>query len=465
MALKVGLGLVGSTYSKGWFGSVGEMAASKVDIAVDRILATQDTSTDPRVIPLIPGSNPVTVANYYTYGGTGGLGKQGQALYGVYNPTSNTWTQITTAQANQSVGAAKTWSVTNPYGAAAVGNAFYLIDNDNVDTLPSGSTDSTLQYSASIYKYDLSGSTPYAELGEFYRFVPGSSGGNTWKGAGTGLDVYAASSPAGTTYYLIATFNRYYIDTSGGGWGVYHYGPSALVKINSGTGAATTVAVNANTNGVVVEGNYAYVTSYGAAQQAGGNASSELQVVSISGTGAPTLTRTKTVAELNTALGTTFGGDFIDVAFVNSKAYVLSANYNSAYSQYNWAIIQTTDTTLQGAGFGTVAANERVISSTSPASPCFALLPGGDNSLYFVDGVNVKSINTAINVGATGGITPIVGAGNFSNSGTTGYVLNTAGVVIEKTPSLALKGAPVRATVTKLAKRLARPEDLEKEKK
>ncbi|QDR81793.1 hypothetical protein [Sporomusa termitida] len=458
MAFKVGLGLVGAGYGTGWFGSVGETAASRVHIAVDRILATVDRSSDPRVIPITAEASPVTVANYYTYGtpDDSGLGKQGRALYGVYNPTPANWQQLTTAQANQTVeGAAKTWSVTNPYGAVVFGNDFYLIDNDNVDTLPPGSTDPTLQYSASIYKYDLSGATPFEELGEFYRFVPGSSGGNTWKGAGTGLDLYTE----GSNNYLIATFNRY----TNVNW-TYTYGPSDLVKINLSTSAATTVAVNGNTNGVVVEGEYAYVTSVGGAQVANGSDLSQLQVVDIT-SATPTIVATLTTAESDALLTTGIGytqGDYTDVAFVNGKAYVLLAQYDTSYSQYKYAIIQTTEDSLRGGAFDPDD-DKFVIATVNPASPCFALLPGGDNSLYFVDGVHVNEINTSGDIDATGAINPIVAASDFSNSGTAGYVLNTAGIVIEKTALVRPRGV-ARATVTKLAKRLARPEELEKRK-
>lgn len=150
---------------------------------------------------------------------------------------------------------------------------------------------------------------------------------------------------------------------------------------------------------------------------------------------------------------------------------MLAAHYNTAYSQYSYIVIQTMDDSLQNGTLNTKDENDEytvpplyVEKTVSPASPCFALLPGEGNDLYLVDGVKFQSIDTAVDIDAAGALSTVKSAGDFANGNATGYVINTAAMVIERTA--AARGlAAAKASVTKIAKRLARPEDLERKDK
>ncbi|HIU64899.1 MAG TPA: hypothetical protein IAB06_07700 [Candidatus Avacidaminococcus intestinavium] len=462
---KISVGLVNSTYSNGWIGSV-ESDGTMEAVAVNEIISGTAMTTDPRVIPISTTGTLRTLINSYAYGGVGGLGQQGSALYGIYNPTGSgtpsTWgSPIEKAQSNQSspVTGVQEWSVSNPYTAAVLGNTMYLSDNDNVSS----------DLSARIYSYDMTGDAfTQNELATapFYKFVPGNDpSSNPYKGAGTGLELYND----GTDDYLIATFNRY----NNTGW-TYNFGPSELVKIKISDGSNESVSLNHNSSGVVVEGDFAYVTSVGGAQVTNGNPLSKLEMVDIS-LSPDVLPNALDVTKSNSVLSGFSGGDYIDVAFVGTKAYVLLAHYYDedpkTYVGYKYAIIQTTANDLQNGGFG--IAPKFITGTTNPASPTFALLPSGLGELYFVDGVNIKLIDTSVDIDQTtptNAISLVKTAGDFENYNESpsvdGYVLNTAGVVIEKTPTaMALKAGAKRASVTKMAKRLARPEDLERDKK
>lgn len=469
--MKIALSMVTSTYSVSWVGTVGETHASLVSVALAN-LADEKFTTDVRILPIMSATNnPRALVNNYNLSVPGKLGQTGSALYGIYDPADSGTSPMPTSwgspvQKAQSTSAPvsgiQEWVISNPYGIVAIPgtNTMYMIDYDNAN-------DNTKHdYSSRICSYNMArdafseGSTPV------YIFNPGMSGTHYYKGAGTGLDLYNDNFDD----YLIASFRRYYIEspTIEHPWGRYVYGPSALVKIPLRGSLVTSAAVNENANGVVVEGSFGYVVSYGNEQQAGGNVTSALQVINLAPF-TPSIIQTKTVIQLDAALGAgnEFGGDFLDIAFVNNKAYVLLAHYNDTYTEYDYLIVQTTAATLQGPGFGTIAAAQRKTAKVMPASSCFALLPGGDNALYFVDGVNINTIDVTVDIGAAGAITPIAAAGDFANGTDTGYVLNSAAVVIEKsavTAPMTLRGAS-KATVAKMTKRLGSPEDLERERK
>jgi hypothetical protein len=458
MALKIAVSPVTSDYSKSWVGTVGETSGTLVNVAVSRILTGVDFTTDVRILPITTtGSSPRVLVNSYDLSVPGDLGQAGSALYGIYDPSdsgtppvpTNWGNPVRTAQCTSGAGHTvdENWTISNPYGIVTVGTTMYMIDYDNA----SDETVTPPDYTCHICSYNMASGAFSENSTPIYTFNPGMTGSTYYKGAGTGLDLYGN--------YLIATFSRY----TNSGW-TYNYGPSALVKINLTNNTVTTVALNANSNGVVVEGDYAYVVSYGGAQVAGGTTTSKLEVVSIDST--PSVLQTFTTGMSDTFLsGSTPSytqGDYTDVAFVGGKAYVLLAQYNSAYTQYEYAIIQTTEGSLQGGDFD--SNDSFKVDTVNPASPCFALLPGGDDTLYFVDGVNINTINVTGDIDATGAITPIVDAGDFVNGTDTGAMFNSAAVVIEKVATT-LRGAPAKAHVTKMAKRLARPEDLERDKK
>ena len=435
---KLAAGLVNSGYSVGWVGAC-TVGVTATETAVTQIISGTNMTTDPRVLPISITGTLRTLVNSYDYSGLGELGQSGRGLYGIYDPSN--WSQKQTAQCNATspVTGVQQWSTTNPYGIVVYDGVMYMIAND---------CDPTTR-KCYIYKYNMAADA-FSETGYAYEFTPDIDGDTTqWKGAGYGLDLQISGSSA----YLIAVFGRF----TNSGW-TYTFGESAIVKIPlAGTGTAEMDLAGNNVTGVVVNGDYAYVTSVGGAQQANGNPASKLEVFDISGT-APSF-----LAEIDvSAIPNSFGGDFVDVAFVNNKAYVLAAHYNTSYSQYSYIVIQTTEADLQAGGFGTGAKYKTA--TVSPASPCFALLPGEGNDLYLVDGVKFQSIDTSLDIDAAGALSTVKSAGDFANGTATGYVINTAAMVIERTA--ATRGlAAAKASVTKIAKRLARPEDLERKEK
>lgn len=435
---KLAAGLVNSGYSVGWVGAC-TVGVTATETAVTQIISGTTMTTDPRVLPISITGTLRTLVNSYDYSGVGELGQSGRGLYGIYDPSN--WSQKQTAQCNATspVTGVQQWSTTNPYGIVVYDGVMYMIANDCNPTTRK----------CYIYKYNMAADA-FSETGYAYEFTPDIAGDTTqWKGAGYGLDLQISGSSAS----LIAVFGRF----TNSGW-TYTFGESAIVKIPiAGTGTAEMDLAGNNVTGVVVNGDYAYVTSVGGAQQANGNPASKLEVFDISGA-APSF-----LAEIDvSAIPNSFGGDFVDVAFVNNKAYVLAAHYNTAYSQYSYIVIQTTEADLQAGGFGTGAKYKTA--TVSPASPCFALLPGEGNDLYLVDGVKFQSIDTSLDIDAAGALSTVKSAGDFANGNETGYVINTAAMVIERTA--AARGlAAAKASVTKIAKRLARPEDLERKGK
>lgn len=431
---KLAAGLVNSGYSVGWVGAC-TVGVTATETAVNQIISGTNMTTDPRVLPISITDTLRTLVNSYDYSGVGELGQSGRGLYGIYDPSN--WSQKQTAQCNATspVTGVQQWSTTNPYGIVVYDGVMYMIANDCNPTTRK----------CYIYKYNMAADA-FSETGYAYEFTPDIAGDTTqWKGAGYGLDLQISGSSA----YLIAVFGRF----TNSGW-TYTFGESAIVKIPLGSGTAAMATAGNNVTGVVVNGTYAYVTSVGGAQQADGNPASKLEVFSIS-RGTPSLIATLTAA----MIPNNFGGDFVDVAFVNNKAYVLAAHYNTAYSQYSYIVIQTTEADLQAGGFGTGAKYKTA--TVSPASPCFALLPGEGNDLYLVDGVKFQSIDTSLDIDAAGALSTVKSAGDFANGNETGYVINTAAMVIERTA--AARGlAAAKASVTKIAKRLATPEELEK---
>ncbi len=430
---KISLSIVGQNYQGYWVGSV--EGVNKIgDPCVTKNILNEDLSSDPQVLPIYnSGANLRTLVNSYQY--ASGVGEPGSALYGIYDPsTTVNWALKAKAQANQATvyPAIPVWSVTNPYGAVTVGNDLYLINNDD---LPGTNT-------AVITKVNTANDA-YNQEEVVYEFTPEEEG---WKGAGYGLSLYSN----GETNYLVAVFASF----KNTDFYNYEYQSSKIVMIDLTTKAVTEAEANANVSGVTVEGDYAYVTSFGGAQQAGGNPESKLEIFSLSD-GEPVLTATigvdaiPAIDQPGSDTPVAFGGDYIDVAFANGKAYVLAAHYDDYYTKYDYIIIQTTAADLQDGVFGTGA---KVLTGTAtPASPTFALLPDG-NDLYFVDGVSVYSIDTSVDIDAVGALTQWCTAANFTltdgETTHTGYSFNSVALVIA-TAAVDGTGKAVPASVTK----------------
>lgn len=447
---KVAFGLVNSSYNKAWIGAV-RSNGNKQPMAVIAAVDGNALSTDPRVLAITATGTEKTLVDSYTY--TSGVGTIGAGWFGVYEPVpvnadvsdedaaSFQWTLLRKAQCNHSSSDTDmlTWHVSNPYGIVVHDNKMYMQDYDN----------------HVIYGYqNVSGNSFAEDADPIYTFAPGTG----YNGAGTGMDLYLDSSTS--KKYLVALFNRY----TNQGW-EYTYGACNIVVIditNQGSITSTTAAVNKNANGIAVKGNYAYVTSYGAQQNPGGNASSRLQVFGFVN-GRAVLRKSIAPTAIDSTKTTFSSGDFIDVAFVNSKAYVLLAHYNSAYTKYDYVIIQTTEAALQAGSFGTTA--KYYTGSSTKFGTTLGLLPGGETELYFVNGESIFTINTAVDISATGAVTSVCAASDFTydddTTTATGYIFNTASTVVEKQTVTAARAAAGVAHVTKLAKRMARPEELE----
>lgn len=456
---KISVGLVNSSYTKGWIGAYTIGTTAPV-LAVGYIDTADDMTTDPRVLPISITGTMRTLVNSYDYSGVGGLGQTGTGLYGIYDPVD--WTRKQLAQCNNNttagsvrppIAGVQQWSLTNPYGIVTDGNTMYMIGNDSHPQ----------NRKAFIYSYNMAADAFSENSVPVYSFSPDITGVQTqWKGAGYGLDIYTS----GNNKYLIAVFGRF----TNVGW-TYTQGPGAIVKIPlNGSGMVQMAITNANPTGVVVHGDYAYVTSVGGAQVGGGNQNSKLEVFNIAGTTLNYLVQID-VNAIPSGAGFT-GGDYVDVAFASGKAYVLAAHYNNNYTQYEYIIIETVETSLidgklnkkDSSGYYTIVPNY-VRLTANPASPTFGLLPGEGDDLYLVDGVNIKKIDTTVSL-TESVVTLVKSAGDFAlDSSIIGHVFNTAGVVVERTAPVitpvATGVASAKVCVTKMAKRLAHLEELE----
>ena len=451
---KVAFGLVNSSYNKAWVGAV-RSNGNKQPMAVITAVDGNALSTDPRVLAITATSTEKMLVDSYAY--TSGVGTIGAGWFGVYEPVpvnadvsdedaaSSQWTLLRKAQCNHTSSDTDmlTWHVSNPYGIVVHDNKMYMQDYDN----------------HVIYGYQNVSGNSFAEYADpIYTFTPGDG----WKAAGTGMDLYQYEEDDESTVsnYLVALFNSYTNVNY-----TYTYGNCELVMVgidDSDDIQVVSAEVNANANNVVVKGNYAYVTSYGEQRNPGGNASSRLQVFELTG-GALSLLQTIAPTAIDSTKTTFSSGDFIDVAFVNSKAYVLLTHYNSVYTKYDYVIIQTTEGKLQAGSFGTEA--KYCTGASTKFGTTLGLLPGGETELYFVNGESIFAINTAVDISTAGAVTAVCAASDFTyDDGTTtatGYIFNTASTVVEKQTVTAAKAAAGVAHVSKLAKRMARPEELE----
>ncbi len=179
---KIAFGVIGQDYKGYWVGSV--EGANKIGDPCVTAIDGVGLSSDPRVLPITIAENPRTLINSYDYGGVGGLGQPGSALYGIYDPTKTTdWDLITKAQSNQKdpEPSVQNWSLSNPYGAVTVGNTLYLIANDSDPT----------NKKCSVYAFDMSDG--YKQIGAVYTFDPAMEGDTTeWNSGGYGLEAYSS---------------------------------------------------------------------------------------------------------------------------------------------------------------------------------------------------------------------------------------------------------------------------------
>ncbi|MBU2700325.1 hypothetical protein Ga0466249_001417 [Sporomusaceae bacterium BoRhaA] len=422
-------GVVNSGYSQGVVSTVDSSGTIYTGVVTKEGNTSTNLSGDPIVNHFkYNGADYALIASYrYT------TGSVGTAMFGIYTPSdsSSGWTLVVEKSSTD-------WGFSNPYGLVVIGTKLYVSDYD----------------SGKITAVDLSSSSYPATTLYTQSSSPTPGDTKTYTVHGNGLDYYVFR---GTTY-LTALYGQSIYDSTTYS---YTYTRSLLVIIDPTSGTATaTVAINPNALSVTVDHTnlYAYVSSSGAAQQAGGNgASSKLQVVKLNQS-TPAVTATLT----GMTSPSTFG-DFVDVAFVTvgttSYAYVLLANYNSSYSSYTYRIIRTLTSDLQSGSFGSTSDYSSYITTVSPFAATWLLAPDGTH-LWFVSGNYANMINTSSAISAS--VITEKGSASTLGTSTINTYLNTASVVIEQTTTLLKGGVPaaVSASRSKRAIRLLPPDKL-----
>lgn len=374
---------------------------------------------DPRVIGFQKGAANKALVIDYKY-------ETSASLYGVFNPTAggNWGTPVVKNNA--------AWGISNPYSIVTTNaNDMYIMGYDSAQIIKIKMTNFNAASGNPFYTY-----TP----------LPGKTG--------HGVDMVKVT--IGTKTYLAALF----INSAG----YSNYGNSQLVLIDVTNGSEyKKINLNANANSLAVStDNYAYVTSFGGMQQPGGNTTSKLQVVNLTTT-SPTPVNIGMVSPVS-------AGDYVDIALVGTRAYVLTANFNATYSEYTYRLIKTTQARLKNGSFGT-SSQYSTYSATVDAGATWLLAYDG-TVLWFVAGKRIYTIKTSVNLSSTALIQRAnadlnVPSGPGKNFGLgisrANGQLNTASVVIPYA-ARGMRGAAVGGQ-TKFSKCMLPPEELEKFRK
>lgn len=398
-------GVVDNAYSKGVISTVKYLSGGSIHLGKGVVtnIGTTVLSGDPRVIAFKQGNANRALVISYTYGP---WGEPGNAIYGIYDPSN--WSLL--AQVTQS-----SWhNISNPYGIVTMGQYMYIADYDT----------------AKVIKVDMN--NDYKAETAVYSFVAPTG----YNPHANGLDVCNGN--------LVAIFNC--PDSS------YNYVDSAIVVLDAADlSEVGQKALNKNAISVTVKDKFAYVCSMGGMQVGGGNSTAQLQVVNLKN---PEVIPTP----VNIATDKTpwDKGDFVDMAFVGTAAYVLLANYDTMYSKYDYQVIKTDEETLQ---VGNLTGTHTASATTSPAGATWLLALDGD-MLWFVGATKVNRIDTA-QADVAEAITTLTDAEEMGVTGINAN-LNTASVVIEGTSTTAKGVKAVSHARSKVAIRLLRPEELQK---
>jgi hypothetical protein len=453
---RIACGVINANYDRGIVSSINTLGSTsrrvpeitQINVGTPSAPDYVDLSGDPRVLGYThiqnSGTDNCVMVAAYTYkkDDPGYPGEARIALFKI-NASTGVWEQLVQKTHTD-------WGFSNPYGLVAVNSKLHVQDYDSgkitVINLASGYTTTTLYTMPSV-----------------------TDSGTTYLPHGNGMD-YTPD------YGLIAIYSF----LPSGSYNNYYNSKLAIVPID---GSTPSIVSDLNKNVVAVtvdpdpEANYyAYICSIGGAQQGGGNPDSKIQTVDLS---VPELlTAEITVSDLPAPLSPEIKrGDFVDVGFWDSSAYVLRANYDTNYTQYSYQILKTTGAQLQAGSFGTVGTDytQTGIKTATPADATWMLGPSVD-ALWFVSGSDVNTV--ASGSLSSGSVTKKADASNESSSSfglgdTVSGVdidahLNTASVVIDVADTApALKGATARpaASRTKVAFRFIRPEELEKKAK
>jgi hypothetical protein len=428
---RLACGVINSSYDQGIVSSVNTLGNRRVPEITQFNVGTvsapvyENLSGDPRVLGYKHGSDNCVMISSYTYNplepGTPGTARV--ALFKI-NATTGAWEQLI-----QKTHA--TWGFSNPYGLVVVSNTMYVQDYD----------------SGKITAVDL---TTY-NTSTLYTMGSVSAGGITYLPHGNGMDYDA-------DFGLIVIFS--FLES-----GSYtNYTNSKLAVVPVGGTVSVVSGLNKNVVSIAVDEGIAYVSSIGGAQQGGGNPASKIETVDLSAFTLGTYPITATTSPVTT-------GDFVDVAFRDSAAYVLRANYNATYTQYSYQLIKTTGADLQAGTFG--AYTTTGLKNAVPADATWLLAPTVD-ALWFVSGSAANIIQLTDDELDTNSVVKKADASAYSTtpgnqgigSATINAHLNTASVVIDVADVAAKDAvgaaAAVYATRTKVAFRFVRPEELEK---
>lgn len=418
-------GVINAAYNQGIVSTVNTLGARGVPkVTYIDVAGTHETiSGDPRVLGYKYNNANYAMVAAYTYTTLGTPGTARVALFSI--DSSGNWTQLVQKPSAE-------WGFSNPYGLVVIDSNLYVQDYD----------------SGAITVVNLS---TYA-TSTLYTMPSVTSGGTIYLPHGNGLDYHA-------DYGLVAIYSF----LPSGSYSNYYASKLAIVPTDGST-ADVVSGLNNNVVSVTVDSSgIAYVTSIGGAQQAGGNSASKIETVNLS-----TLALGTTPVTISALPAGQQKGDFVDVAFWDSAAYVLRANYDTNYSEYSYQLFKTDGTSLQG---GTLGTNTTGPLTATPADATWLLAPAVD-ALWFVSG-------SAAN---------IVASGNLSSTSVTKKAdhtqyssanqgigdenchshLNTASVVINIADQAARDAgadAAVAATRTKVAFKFVRPEELEEQAK
>ncbi|WP_285715655.1 hypothetical protein [Pelosinus sp. IPA-1] len=430
---RLACGVINGSYSQGIVSSINTLGNRRVPeithIDVGAGLDPEIISGDPRVLGYKHGSDNCVMISAYTYTTPGTAGNARVALFKI-NATTGAWEQLVQKLST-------TWGFSNPYGLVVVGNNMYVQDYD----------------SGKITAVDL---TTY-NTSTLYTMGSVSSGGTTYLPHGNGMDY--------SDYGLIAIFS--YLES--GSYSNYTNSKLAVVPVDGST-ASVVSGLNKNVVSVAVEGDFAYISSIGGAQQGGGNPASKIESVDLT---TPVLGTTPvTISALPTTPSGEQKGDFVDVAFRSGAAYVLRANYDTNYTSYSYRLIKTTGASLRAGSFGTYTT---IVDTATPAEATWMLAPAVD-TLWFVSGSAANIIQLISGGLSTGSVVKKAdaslstassyGLGTTVSGAAINAHLNTASVIIDVADVAAKEAvgaaAAVSATRTKVAFRFVRPEELEK---
>lgn len=407
-------GVVNSAYTKGAIGTCLSNGTQKTVALTKYAGSTNDFGGDPHVLALranltVNGNtcNAATIASNYTYQ----TSYRGKAVYGIYDGINfGSPKEVAKSDNESSFSTSNIWNATNPYSAVIGSTCFYINDYDM--TTSNAGTNNIYQIKNSDFSQRM-----------VYYTAPTVSGYN--RCSCVALNEYNGM--------LLALF--IYYNYSGG---TFTYGNSKLVLLpkndtaTSAVSAIATVDCNANASTITVSGNYVYITSFGGAQVAGGNNTSQIDIILITQTGSSysMAISGNSITPLNLPSSSGYGqvGNFMGVEVItgsdsNNYAVILVAKYNTNWTKYEYELVRVLESTLQSNSL--TNATYKYVSSITPAGATWGLIKDSTTGeLFVVIGKGISKVNAST---STISVSTVTIASNYSiTSSVKGYVLNTA---------------------------------------